>query len=59
MKKKPRNIGKEILQGIREIKAGKYGRVTRVPPAKQRAARKRLAKLRRLRASGTSCRRPA
>jgi hypothetical protein len=34
-----RNIGREILQGIRQIKRGEHGRVTRVSPArKSRAA---------------------
>jgi putative transcriptional regulator len=31
MAKRSRDIGKEILQGIREIKRGKYGRVINVP----------------------------
>ena len=31
MAKKTRDIGEEILQGIREIKAGKIGRVINVP----------------------------
>jgi putative transcriptional regulator len=31
MKKTKRDIGQEILQGIREIKRGKYGRVMTVP----------------------------
>src|SRR6266849_3447945 len=31
MAKKTRNIGAEILQGIREIKRGEYGRVINVP----------------------------
>lgn len=31
MAKAKRNIGLEILQGIREIKRGEYGRVTTVP----------------------------
>ena len=26
-----RNIGKEILEGVREIKRGEYGRVTTIP----------------------------
>ena len=26
-----RNIGREVLQGIREIKRGVYGRVTNIP----------------------------
>jgi hypothetical protein len=42
-----RDVGREILQGIREIKRGIYGRVTRVPMAKQLASRERLKKLRR------------
>lgn len=31
MAKAKRNIGLEILEGIREIKRGEYGRVTTVP----------------------------
>lgn len=31
MTKSPRNIGLEILEGIREIKKGKYGRVRTLP----------------------------
>ncbi|HLN27968.1 MAG TPA: helix-turn-helix domain-containing protein [Gemmataceae bacterium] len=31
MAKKTRDVGKEILQGIREIKRGEYGRVINVP----------------------------
>ena len=31
MPKSKRNIGLEILQGLREIKRGDYGRVTTVP----------------------------
>jgi hypothetical protein len=31
MPKAKRNIGLEILQGLREIKRGQYGRVTTVP----------------------------
>ena len=31
MGKNSRDIGKEILQGIREIKRGRYGRVMNVP----------------------------
>ena len=29
---KERNIGAEILEGIRDLKAGKSGRVTTIPP---------------------------
>jgi putative transcriptional regulator len=32
MAKSRRNIGQEILAGIREIKRGEYGRVINVPP---------------------------
>jgi len=32
MAKSKRNIGKEILDGIREIKRGEHGRVVNVPP---------------------------
>jgi len=32
MAKAKRNIGLEILEGIREIKRGEHGRVTKVPP---------------------------
>jgi putative transcriptional regulator len=31
MAKRPRNIGLEILEGIREIKRGEHGRITNVP----------------------------
>lgn len=31
MAKKRRNIGAEILQGLRELKRGEYGRVINVP----------------------------
>jgi putative transcriptional regulator len=31
MPKTKRNIGQEILQGLREIKRGEYGRVVNVP----------------------------
>ena len=31
MSKPTRNIGKELLKGIREIKRGEYGRVINVP----------------------------
>lgn len=31
MPKSKRNIGLEILQGLRELKRGEYGRVTTVP----------------------------
>ena len=31
MPKTKRNIGREILEGLRELKRGEYGRVTTVP----------------------------
>ena len=31
MPKAKRNIGREILQGLRELKRGEYGRVTTIP----------------------------
>ena len=31
MAKRNRNIGQEILEGIRELKRGEHGRVTNVP----------------------------
>ncbi len=31
MAKAKRNVGKEILDGLREIKRGEYGRVVKVP----------------------------
>ncbi|MBD3647167.1 MAG: helix-turn-helix domain-containing protein, partial [Pseudomonadales bacterium] len=32
MSTKQRNIGAEILEGVRELKRGEYGRVTNMPP---------------------------
>ena len=32
MAKAKRNLGKEILEGIREIKRGEHGRVSNLPP---------------------------
>jgi putative transcriptional regulator len=32
MARSPRNIGMEILDGIREIKRGEHGKVTTLPP---------------------------
>ncbi|HXC50326.1 MAG TPA: helix-turn-helix domain-containing protein [Candidatus Limnocylindrales bacterium] len=40
MAEKRRNIGAEILQGIRELKAGKRGRIRTIPSAVQ--VRKKL-----------------
>jgi putative transcriptional regulator len=38
MAKKKRNIGIEILEGIREIKRGEHGRVTNIPCGSKVAA---------------------
>lgn len=35
LRKHTRNIGNEILEGIRQIKRGKVGRVTTVPPVSE------------------------
>lgn len=37
---KKRNVGKEILDGIREIKRGEYGRVTVIKKKKKKAKKK-------------------
>ena len=40
MRKKPaRNIGHEILEGIRQLKRGKVGRITNCPPVAETRAR--------------------
>lgn len=36
---KERDIGMEILQGIRQLKAGKHGRILNVPPVSETRAR--------------------
>ena len=38
-KKQTRNIGEEILQGLREIKRGEVGRVVTYPPVAETRAR--------------------
>lgn len=35
MTKAKRNLGKEILEGIREIKRGEHGRVSNLPPVSE------------------------
>jgi len=32
MRRRPRNVGQEILLGLRQLKRGKVGRVTTLPP---------------------------
>ena len=43
---KARNIGAEVLNGIRELKQGKHGRVVNVPPISQIRARTGLSQAR-------------
>ena len=46
MPKKSRNIGAEIIQGIREIKRGEFGRVINVPDVAQTRAKTGLSQAR-------------
>jgi putative transcriptional regulator len=46
MAKKSRNIGAEILQGLREIKRGEYGRVINVPDVAATRAKTGLSQAR-------------
>jgi putative transcriptional regulator len=46
MAKKTRDIGKEILEGIREIKRGEYGRVINVPDVAKTRAKTGLSQAR-------------
>jgi putative transcriptional regulator len=39
MSKRPRNIGQEILTGLRQLKRGKVGRVITLPPVADIRAR--------------------
>lgn len=43
-KKRPRDIGTEILEGIREIKRGEVGRVVTFPPVAETRARVGLSR---------------
>ncbi len=47
-----RNIGQEILDGIREIKRGEHARVVTAVQERQTVARKRLKKLRKTARAG-------
>jgi hypothetical protein len=44
MAKKKRNIGAEILQGLREIKRGEFGRVIKVPSFPKPIKKKKLSR---------------
>jgi hypothetical protein len=41
--KRTRNIGAEILQGVREIKRGEFGRVVVFPPVAETRARRAVS----------------
>jgi putative transcriptional regulator len=43
MASRKRNIGLEILEGIREIKRGEHGRVTTIPPVASIREKTRLS----------------
>ena len=55
-KKRKRNIGAEILEGIRQIKRGEVGRVTTVPPVAETRARVGLSQSEFARLLGVSVR---
>jgi putative transcriptional regulator len=56
MPKKTRNIGAEILQGLREIKRGEFGRVINVPDVSQTRAKTGLSQARFAQLLGVSVR---
>jgi putative transcriptional regulator len=56
MAKKTRDIGAEILQGIREIKRGEYSRVINVPDVAQTRAKTGLSQVRFAQLLGVSVR---
>ena len=56
MSKSKRNIGLEILEGIREIKRGEHGRVTNVPSVSVVRERTGLSQARFARLLGVSVR---
>jgi putative transcriptional regulator len=55
-KKRSRNIGAEILEGIRQIKRGEIGRVVTVPPVSETRARMGLSQSEFARLLGVSVR---
>ncbi len=56
MRNKRRDIGAEILQGIREIKRGEYGRVINVPDVAKTRERTGLSQSRFAQLLGVSVR---
>ena len=56
MAKKKRNIGAEILQGLREIKRGQYGRVLNIPDVGETRKRTGLSQARFAQLLGVSVR---
>jgi len=56
MSSKKREIGKEILEGIRQIKRGEYGRLTHFPPIAETRARVGLSQSEFARLLGVSVR---
>jgi putative transcriptional regulator len=56
VKKRKRNIGTEILEGIRQIKRGEVGRVISVPPVSEIRARVGLSQSEFARLLGVSVR---
>lgn len=54
--KRKRNIGMEILEGIRELKQGRLGRITTVPPVSEIRARVGLSQSEFARLLGVSVR---
>jgi len=55
-KKHSRNIGKEILEGIRQLKRGEIGRVVTLPPVSETRARVGLSQSEFARLLGVSVR---
>ena len=56
MPKRPRNVGQEILQGLRQLKRGQIGRVLTLPPIASIRARTGLSQSEFARLLGVSVR---
>ena len=56
MRKRPRNVGQEILRGLRQLKRGKVGRVVALPPIADIRARTGLSQVEFARLLGVSVR---
>jgi putative transcriptional regulator len=56
MRKRPRNVGQEILHGLRQLKRGKVGRVFTLPPVADIRARAGLSQSEFARLLGVSVR---